>query len=196
MVCYGIGSMQESIAARYQFMLALTICDLLKMKNDTKVWIYDPVMTPLDKQACEHYQLQVIPDNEQCKRSITTSTLFYMPHCARLLYSNTLGANWSPNPLALITLIGNDVSDVYVTSQPDAVLRRECPYLVPASPLIQTVPFPDFDINNVFNNLAIQHFPRSALPAHDDPFWSSVVPLDDKDKDAKHDDETRDPSVE
>lgn len=33
MICYGVGSMQDSIAARYQFMLALAIKDILQVRK-------------------------------------------------------------------------------------------------------------------------------------------------------------------
>ncbi|KAI8328756.1 SRR1-domain-containing protein [Chlamydoabsidia padenii] len=176
MICYGIGSMQDSIPARYQLMLALAIQDIIKLKKG-RVSIYDPVMTSLDKEACTHYGLQVIEQDEECKRSVTASTLFYMPHCAKNLYSNTISANWTREQLQHVTFIGNDFVDMYITSQPDSTLRRECPYLIPASTLVESTPFPDhlFNINNVFNNLAIQHFPLAKIPQDKyDPFWSSV----------------------
>jgi hypothetical protein len=77
--------------------------------------IYDPVMTSLDKEACAHYDVEVIQKDEGCKRSITTPSLFYMPHCAKVLYSNTISANWTKVQLEQLTLIGNDFLDVYIT---------------------------------------------------------------------------------
>ncbi|KAI8076341.1 SRR1-domain-containing protein [Halteromyces radiatus] len=183
-VCYGVGSMQDSIAARYQFILILLIRDIIKIKGT--ISIFDPVMTTLDKEACEHFNVIVIKEDEGCKRTVTTSTLFYMPHCTRIHYSNTISANWTRELLQNVTIIGNDFDDVYVTSQPDSVLRRDCPYLVPASSIIESVPFPDhlFDINNVFNNLAFQHFPLIKIPQETDvSFWQNVATsIDDDDK--------------
>ncbi|KAI8064561.1 SRR1-domain-containing protein [Gongronella butleri] len=163
-VCYGIGSMEDSIPARYQFMLILLLQD--KIKHTGAIYIFDPVMTAADKEVCAHYGLQVIDTNEDCKRRVDCATLFYMPHCTREHYNNVLAANWEPELLAHITLIGNDLTDMYVTSQSDRVLREKCPFLLPASAILQSIPFPAhlFDINNVFNNTSIQFFPTPIKP--------------------------------
>lgn len=77
------------------------------------MYIFDPVMTELDKELCAIYKLDIIQENEQGKRAVEQSTLFYMPHCGRGLYSNTLSANWTAQQLPLITIIGNRF-DMYV----------------------------------------------------------------------------------
>lgn len=77
------------------------------------MYIFDPVMTDLDKELCELHNIEVIKENESGKRSVTKETLFYMPHCGRGLYSNTLSANWSSEQLPLLTFVGNNF-DMYV----------------------------------------------------------------------------------
>jgi hypothetical protein len=77
------------------------------------MYMYDPVMTKLDEEICQHYSIKVIQENEHGKRAIEEPTLFYMPHCGRGLYSNTLSANWTSNQLDKLTIIGNDF-DLYV----------------------------------------------------------------------------------
>ncbi|ORX56172.1 SRR1-domain-containing protein [Hesseltinella vesiculosa] len=158
-VCYGIGSMEDSIPARYQFMLILLLKERLKIPG--QIFIYDPVMSNLDKQVSEHYGLKVISTNEDCKRQVSVSTLFYMPHCTREHYNNVLASNWDAEHLEHITLIGNDLTDI----QPDNVLQQKCPLLLKAAGLIQSIPFPAhlFDINNVFNNTSIQTFPTPII---------------------------------
>ena len=47
------------------------------------------------------------------KRSVQKPTLFYMPHCGRGLYSNTLSANWNKDKLGNVIIIGNRF-DMYV----------------------------------------------------------------------------------
>eukprot|EP01027_Heterolobosea_sp_BB2_P013182 GEZU01019038.1.p1 GENE.GEZU01019038.1~~GEZU01019038.1.p1 ORF type:complete len:226 (-),score=73.75 GEZU01019038.1:728-1405(-) len=41
--------------------------------------------------------MQIIPENEECKRRVTRRTLFYMPHCSLRMYENVLRANWGDN---------------------------------------------------------------------------------------------------
>ncbi|KAI7864278.1 hypothetical protein BDF14DRAFT_1836250 [Spinellus fusiger] len=171
-VCYGIGSMQKSKIAQYQFVLVLMIYDLLKIPG--KMYIFDPVMTDLDKETCELHAMEIIKENEQGKRTVTHSTLFYMPHCGRGLYSNTLSANWSQEKLANVTLIGNRF-DMYVGSQLDKDLRKECPYLIPAVEMIDTVSFPkEFDNNQIFNDLSIQQFTDAKMSVVDTKFWEET----------------------
>ncbi|CAO3620542.1 unnamed protein product [Cunninghamella blakesleeana] len=184
MVCYGIGSMQNSIPAKYQFILALTIKDLLNIKGT--VSIFDPAMTNLDKEACEHYGISVVAINEHCKRTVYKPTLFYMPHCAKQLYNNTISVNWSYENLKNVILIGNDFEDCYIGSQLERDLRKECPYLIPACTIIKSIVFPSelFEINNVFNNISIQYFPESGIPKDkNDTFWANVPFWQDSDDD-------------
>ncbi|KAI8370786.1 SRR1-domain-containing protein [Choanephora cucurbitarum] len=169
MVCYGIGSMQKSKNAQYQFELALILRDLLKIPGN--VYIYDPVMTPLDHELCKAQNFKVIEENENGKRSIDQPTLFYMPHCGRGLYSNTLSANWNKQQLSWLTIIGNRF-DMYVGSQLEKDLIRECPYLIPAVDALEVVSFPkEFDNNQIFNDLSIQTFPSDKLETLDASFW-------------------------
>ncbi|KAI8393280.1 SRR1-domain-containing protein [Radiomyces spectabilis] len=171
-VCYGIGSMQKSKNAQYQFILALVIRDLLKIPG--RMSIYDPVMTELDKEICQFHDIDVIAINEDGKRSVTKPTLFYMPHCGRGLYSNTLSSNWNPTQLTHTTILGNRF-DMYVGSQLDKDLKRECPYLIPAVKIVEAVPFPPkFDNNQIFNDLSIQWFPQDKMSAVEKTFWDVI----------------------
>jgi hypothetical protein len=77
------------------------------------MYIFDPVMTDLDKELCQVHNIEIIKENESGKRSVKRETLFYMPHCGRGLYSNTLSANWNIEQISLLTFIGNNF-DMYV----------------------------------------------------------------------------------
>ncbi|KAI7878332.1 SRR1-domain-containing protein [Lichtheimia hyalospora FSU 10163] len=172
MVCYGIGSIQHSKNAQFQFVLALFIRDLLKIPG--QVSIFDPVMTDLDKELCKVHDIHVIETNEDGKRSVQKPTLFYMPHCGRGLYSNTLSANWNKDKLGNVIIIGNRF-DMYVGSQLERELKRECPLLIPAVDIVDCVAFPkEFDDNKVFNDLSIQTFPQQELDKTSKEFWDNV----------------------
>ncbi|KAI9032641.1 SRR1-domain-containing protein [Phycomyces nitens] len=181
-ICYGIGSMQKSKNAQYQFELALLIRQLLKIPG--KMYIYDPVMTDLDKEVCTEHKIDIIEENEEGKRVVTKPTLFYMPHCGRGLYSNTLSVNWTKENLKNITIIGNRF-DMYVGSQLDRDLKRECPYLIPAVEITEAVSFPkEFDNNQIFNDLSIQKFIDTKMSIKDKKFWDPIpvtIPGSDKD---------------
>ncbi|KAI8076644.1 uncharacterized protein B0P05DRAFT_545305 [Gilbertella persicaria] len=164
--------MQKSKNAQYQFELAMILRDLLKIPG--KMYIFDPVMTTLDKELCALHNIDIIQENEDGKRTVTKPTLFYMPHCGRGLYSNTLSANWNKQQLAHVTIIGNRF-DMYVGSQLERDLVKECPYLIPAVEVLNVVSFPkEFDNNQIFNDLSIQTFPQDKLDKVEDTFWSNV----------------------
>lgn len=77
------------------------------------MYIFDPVMTELDIELCKLHKIEIIAENEDGKRLADKPTLFYMPHCGRGLYSNTLSANWNKKHLPNVTIIGNRF-DMYV----------------------------------------------------------------------------------
>jgi hypothetical protein len=138
------------------------------------MYIFDPVMTELDEQLCNLHELDIIKENEDGKRSVTKPTLFYMPHCGRGLYSNTLSSNWNTEQLPLVTIIGNRF-DMYVGTQLERDLIKECPYLIPAEKVVNVVSFPkEFDNNQIFNDLSIQTFPKDVVGKLEAAFWSSV----------------------
>ncbi|KAI9248808.1 SRR1-domain-containing protein [Phascolomyces articulosus] len=173
MICYGIGSMQYSKNAQYQFILALLIRDMLK-EHVNKVSIYDPVMTELDKELSKAHNIEAIDTNEDGKRRVFKPTLFYMPHCGRGLYSNTLSVNWDKQSLSNVIMIANRF-DMYVGSQLERDLRRECPYLIPAAELVEYASFPkEFDDNKVFNDLSVIAFPKNKVECVKDTFWETV----------------------
>ncbi|KAG2192222.1 hypothetical protein INT47_012458 [Mucor saturninus] len=182
-VCYGIGSIQKSKNAQYQFVLALLLRDLLKIPGT--MYIFDPVMTDLDKELCQLHNMEIIKENESGKRSVEKDTLFYMPHCGRGLYSNTLSDDWNKDQLARLTIIGNRF-DMYVGSQLEKDLVRVCPYLIPAVKIADVVSFPkEFDNNQIFNDLSIQTFPKKTLEGLSDTFWESVPKADEEKRDRK-----------
>ncbi|KAG2179526.1 hypothetical protein INT44_006373 [Umbelopsis vinacea] len=171
-VCYGVGSIQESKSAQYQFVLALLMRDLLKLPG--ALYIYDPIFTELDVKVCDHYNMEVIKDNEYCRRTVEKPTLFYMPHCGKSLYSNALEANWSVDRLSNVIVVGNRFEN-YTEGLLDRELKRDCPYLIPAVKVVACTPFPnEFDNNQIFNDLCIQTFPKDTLADVEESFWQKL----------------------
>lgn len=173
-VCYGIGSIQESKNAQFQFVLAILLRDLLKIPGT--MYIYDPVFTDLDKEVCKNYDMELIETNEQGKRTVDKPTLFYMPHCGKTLYSNTLSVNWSEKDLANVVVLGNRFEN-YTEGLLDRELKRDCPYLLPAVKVVACTPFPpEFDNNQIFNDLCVQTFPKDTLASVESDFWQPLTP--------------------
>ncbi|RUS16457.1 hypothetical protein BC937DRAFT_91178 [Endogone sp. FLAS-F59071] len=192
-VCYGVGSMHHSRNAQFQFALMLLIREALQHclyaydQVRGKVYMYDPVMTQIDRELLGHYGVELILENEvvfffclnhlpisqqQAKRVVSEVTLFYMPHCCKRLYSNLMSANWNPDALEKVVVLGNRFG-LYVESQTDSELRRKAPYLIPAASLTTSTPLPpEFDDNKIFNDLCVHVFERRRLRAMGDGFWT------------------------
>ncbi|KAH8556981.1 SRR1-domain-containing protein [Umbelopsis sp. PMI_123] len=185
-VCYGVGSIQESKNAQYQFILALLMRDLIKLPG--ALYIYDPIFTELDIKVCEHYNTEIIKDNEHGRRTVEQRTLFYMPHCGKSLYSNTLEANWNAEQLPNVIVVGNRFEN-YTESLLDRELKRDCPYLIPAVKVVACTPFPtEFDNNQIFNDLCVQTFPKDTLANVEKSFWQKLETAKDNDSDGITDD--------
>lgn len=106
-VCYGIGNLAPSpTASMWQLACALTLREEL---NGISLLFYDPCTTPSEAQLMnDEWKIQVITENERGKRRVNgLTTLFFMPHCPRLLYANVLWANW--NDLDRVLLFGNSL---------------------------------------------------------------------------------------
>ena len=86
--------------------------------------IYDPVLgveerTALEELGCvyidnnevwlilTHSHMHYVVRTQRCQRQVQVHTLFYMPHCGRAMYNNLLWANWSPQHLSKVAVIGN-----------------------------------------------------------------------------------------
>lgn len=71
--------------------------------------MFDPVFDDVDSYLLNRLGWRVIPHNEECKRPARVPTLFFMPCCHRRLYSNLLWANWSPESLKNVVMVGNSL---------------------------------------------------------------------------------------
>lgn len=111
-ICYGLGSVDENLSARYQFALLLLLVDELKsMSKLDSVELFDPVFTPLDIHLFTHcYPFKLADRNDQCFRPVNNDqaklTMFYMPHCGKALYNNLLYSNWNLSSLNNMLILG------------------------------------------------------------------------------------------
>eukprot|EP00850_Spirogloea_muscicola_P021665 SM000257S08649 [mRNA] locus=s257:28303:30207:- [translate_table: standard] len=91
LVVYGIGSLEHSEVARCQLGLAGLLATQLQAASP--VWVYDPVLTALERTAMQCLGCECLPHNEEGLRRAERPTVFYMPHCEVELYENVLLAN-------------------------------------------------------------------------------------------------------
>ena len=104
-VVYGLGSLDMGMtkSSKYQFALTVAIVEeIAKFGRLDRVHFFDPVFTACDRAIIEGQspKFSVMRENEDCKRSITRKTLFYMPHCEKHHYNNLLRANCGPGSLS------------------------------------------------------------------------------------------------
>ena len=125
--CYGLGSIDDQFASRYQFALLLLIIDELKaiaLNSDSSsrclqiasVELYDPLFNEIDRKLLtDIHSFSLDLKNCKCMKQVDllgekdceVLNFFYMPHCGKALYNNLLYANWSIKCLNKIVILGN-----------------------------------------------------------------------------------------
>ncbi|XP_053206999.1 SRR1-like protein [Panonychus citri] len=137
--------------------------------------IYDPVFTEYEKKFLIENGFNLIDVNEKGAKSVTTRTLFFMPHCPLPMYNNLLWANWLPNNLNQIVLLGtsfNSLVNSFISSDQQA----EYSYLIgiTESKLIDEFKLdPPRDIYEAFNDLSVHFFTR----INDDDEYTNLLSI-------------------
>ncbi|RDD38227.1 SRR1-like protein [Trichoplax sp. H2] len=155
-VCYGLGNFLSSASARYQLALLLILIEKLQIKN--RCSIFDPVFTSDEKEILQDFGLQIITENEDCKRCVQMGTLFYMVHCERDMYNNLLASNWPRNNLRNVIIVGNCFSN-YSLRLSCQRAQLEAFYIYNALTFVDENIIPNtFDYKDIFNDSAILYF--------------------------------------
>lgn len=164
-VCYAIGKLSECHTARCQFALLVLLWEYLKPSG--KCFIYDPIFCEVDKRIVEDFGFQLIPINEEAKRTVTSKTFFYIPHGGKALYNNILWANWGRG-LRNVFIFGNKFSS-YEERLPLRQLKAEAGYIAKILPYVsEKVIKKSFDPDTVFNDLALHSF---SVDEQSTAFW-------------------------
>lgn len=95
-------------------------------------------------------------------------TLYYMPHCERNLTEKLLQANWDSGTLRNVVILGNSFHQYLLNlTAGEAAASRVCKALTSQA----AVEAPLVDLHsprpNVFNNFALQAFPKPELAGFD-----------------------------
>jgi hypothetical protein len=113
--------------------------------------------------------------NKLCRRQVQTKTVFYMPHCGRAMYNNLMWANWSPEKLSQLALIGNSFQ-----SYLDRTLQKKTQdtyfYIFRAVEYCQEKALPSYTEPTIFNDLSVHTFPLDRLHSAPPSLWTPSPP--------------------
>ncbi|TRM59071.1 hypothetical protein BD626DRAFT_509653 [Schizophyllum amplum] len=126
--CLGLGSPENSEAARVQLALLLYLCDRLNISKCTTM-LYDPEFTEEDFALFRELGLQGL--REEPDHMADEPSLYYMMHCEMFLYNAVLTANDAH--LDRILIVGNRLQD-YISNKPTHQLVRDAPTLLRLAP--------------------------------------------------------------
>ncbi len=173
LVCYGVGNFSTSYIARYQLALCLHLGKLLHI-DSACMYFFDPLFTESEKQTLGLLGASVLTKNEEGKRKVEKTTLFYMPHCGKALYNNLLWANWSMDRLQNLVIIGNSFEHITL-STPDRILQIEAEYIKRCQPIIIEFPIPNkFEHSDIFNDTSV-HVPiTEKVSVIGSEFWQNA----------------------
>ena len=182
-VCLGVGQFASSRPARYQLALALLLRDELlpsEAGGDERLHIYDPALSDLELECARLAGCAVRSSNEAGRIALPGRTLYLLLHCPRALYSNVLDANWGPEKLHKVIVLGNSfqaLADALDASERTRTVGW-CRVTRAASLVTETTLEAlasracsnDFDY--AFSNTCLHTFDVAVMPAADDALWS------------------------
>ncbi|XP_028406366.1 SRR1-like protein [Dendronephthya gigantea] len=169
-VSYGIGRISECPIARYQFALLVLLWQHFRPAG--KCYIYDPVFGNLDQQIIKHFELELIPRNEEAKRCVAQKTLFFVPHCGKPIYNNILWANWGVG-LENVIIFGNSFAS-YQERLPLRQLKSEASYIAEILSMTHEVKLQIFtNHDDIFNDTSLHYWVADELHKKSSSFWSN-----------------------
>lgn len=134
-LCYGLGSFDDSISSRYQLALLLIMIDYLKENIGIQVEIkeiFDPLFNSIDKSVLEKIlDYQYSDFNSKCIKKIDMNSnnylsIVFMPHCPKALYNNLLFSNWNKTHLQCLLIIGNSFESIRSLNNHEHFVKNYC----------------------------------------------------------------------
>jgi hypothetical protein len=111
--CYGLGRPTKSLESRCQLALLALLPELIGVAR-CPCLVYDPVLAAIDVAVLQHLGLTQLSQDEAEVHTVSEPTLFYMPHCESILYSDVLDQNWSVEKLLNVAILGNSFQHMEV----------------------------------------------------------------------------------
>lgn len=162
--------MSECSIARHQ----LSFLSIIQQKlNILSAKIYDPVLSASDKEILERLNFEILSENKEGKYTITSPTLFYLPHCPKQITNNLLYANWKPENLKNLILICNSFKTI-IESTPERLLRPNAHFLLEINPYVTEIELENcFRFKDIFNDFSLHTFEKlEEIPSS---FWENSI---------------------
>ena len=181
-VCLGVGQFASSRPARYQLALTLLLRDeLLPLEagSAAPLHIYDPTLSDLELEYARLKGCAVRERNEAGHIALPGRTLYLLLHCPRALYSNVLDANWGPEDLHKVIVLGNSFGAL--ADALDASERKTVGWcrVTRAASLVKETTLEALagracsnDFSYAFTNTSLHTFDVGSMPAADDALWT------------------------
>ncbi|CAH1776187.1 unnamed protein product, partial [Owenia fusiformis] len=170
MVLYGVGNFSSCPIARYQLAL-YTILHRDCNVPPNKCFIYDPKFSDVEFDVLKELGYCIIEENEEGKRETSCPTLFYMPHCGKVLYNNLLWKNWNSRQLTDIMILGNSFSNMN-DSLPKKEFTDHYSYIQRILPYTAELKVENnFDHVDIFNDTSLHYFKENVLNSIPREFW-------------------------
>lgn len=165
-VVYGLGNIADSEVSRCQLALILLLKQRFSWVGDIQV--YDPVLSQSECKVIEGMGCSSIAINEEGRRSIDRPTIFYMPHCEEWLYDNVLQANWMPQKLGRLVILGNSFRSYHErwSSFPGGRSKPPPTYVLEFQQVAQEIPLEAASSLElpVFNNMSWHFYQQPEKP--------------------------------
>lgn len=169
-VCFGLGSISELSAPRYQLALLLLINSVFPVETIA----CDPSFNNNDLQVLGELGINVLATNVEGKYNVLNcqgSVIFYLPHCPKQLMNNLLWSNWGFN-LSNCIIIGNSINSVIENNSGHSI-AKSAHYLNCILPYVLEFAIVNgFRLFDVFNDTSIHVFPKSKLQLLPKDFWN------------------------
>lgn len=169
-VCFGLGSISELSAPRYQLALLL----LIKTVFEVETIACDPSFNNNDLHVLGELGINILATNIEGKYNVLScqgSVIFYLPHCPKQLMNNLLWSNWGIN-LSKCIIIGNSINSVIENNSRHSITKSAC-YLNCILPYtLEFAIVNGFRLFDVFNDTSIHVFPESRLQLLPTDFWN------------------------
>ncbi|XP_054714686.1 SRR1-like protein [Uloborus diversus] len=171
-ICYGLGNFASSVMSRYQLGFLLALKGTLGTTGCTQV--YDPIFSKQEVAFLEEVGLDVLEVDEEAKRTVKRTTIFFMPHCDLHLYNNLFSANWNPKSLQNLILIGNCLENYKLHLCGDRY-RQQAKYAYYVTGFETEIAITNsFYLTDIFNDMSIHYFRLNDLPSAENDLWNDL----------------------
>ncbi|KAG8455746.1 hypothetical protein GDO86_001802 [Hymenochirus boettgeri] len=169
-VCYGLGNFSLCVISRHQLAFLLLFLELFKIPR-SQAYVFDPAFSPIEISLLTKLGFNILTENEEGKRAVCKTTVFYMLHCGKALYNNLLWKNWSSDKLSKIIILGNSFKSIQERLL-SRILRRDYLYIEKSLQAVEEAALPDLSrYSDVFNDTSIHWFPVQKLRTLPDDVW-------------------------